>query len=66
MLGGFMAQKKRIGEMLIDDGLLTEEQLKKILSIQKENPERKFGEILVQEGIVDKKVLTQYLLAQMD
>lgn len=61
-----MAQKKRIGEMLIDDGLLTEEQLKKILSIQKENPERKFGEILVQEGIVDKKVLTQYLLAQMD
>ncbi len=61
-----MAQKKRIGEMLIDDGLLTEEQLKKILSIQKENPERKFGEILVQEGIIDKKVLTQYLLAQMD
>lgn len=60
-----MGEKKRIGELLLEDGIITKEQLAKVLEIQKDNPGRKFGEILIKEGMVDKKTLTNYLLTQI-
>ncbi len=38
---------KLFGEILIEKGKITKEQLNKGLKLQKDNPERKLGEILV-------------------
>lgn len=38
---------KYFGEILIEKGKLTKEQVQKALTLQKDNPERKMGEILV-------------------
>ncbi len=57
--------RKRIGEMLLHDGIITQEQLNWVLDFQKKNPGRKFGEILVKEGIIEKKLLMEYLLEQI-
>lgn len=61
-----MPPKKRIGEILLDEGLITQEQLDMVLNLQKKNPQRKFGEILVTEGLIDRKTLTDYLLSHID
>ncbi len=60
------AGRKRIGEMLLDDGVITKEQLDWALDFQKNNPGRKFGEILVNEGIIEKKLLMEYVLTQIE
>ncbi|MFA9396892.1 MAG: GspE/PulE family protein, partial [Clostridiaceae bacterium] len=44
-------QKKRLGEILIDSGLITEEVLDKALKMQKQQG-KKLGEFLVDEGFV--------------
>jgi hypothetical protein len=59
-------QKKRLGEMLIDDGLITREQLEHVLELQKKEPSGKIGEILVKEKIIEKEVLMKYLVGQID
>ena len=58
--------RKKIGEMLIDEGLINREQLDHVLELQKQDPSAKIGEILVKEGIIDKNVLMKYLVAQID
>jgi len=55
-------EKKKIGELLVEAGLITQEQVQKVLEIQKSNPDRKFGEVVVNEGFIDKKTLTEFLL----
>ena len=54
---------KRLGEILVDSGLLTEGQLVKALKTQKN--ERKFlGEVLIEMGFVTKEKLEQALAKQ--
>ncbi len=38
---------KFFGELLVEKGKLTKEQVKEALKLQKDNPERKLGEVLV-------------------
>ena len=46
-------QQLRLGEVLIESGAITEEQLDKALSLQKSSPERKrLGEVLIESGII--------------
>lgn len=42
--------QRRIGQLLEEAGLLTREQVQKILSIKQQFPQKRFGEIVVQEG----------------
>ncbi len=58
-------QKKRIGEVLIDQGLITEEQLQAGLEEQKKNGE-KIGKCLVDFGFISENKLIDSLSAQLD
>ena len=50
--------KKKIGEILIEDGLVTQEQVEEALSVQSKSSQRKFiGEILVELGYLPEEGL---------
>jgi len=48
-----MAPRRRLGRILIDAGVLTEADLEKAMSLQKESGER-LGAILVSQGLVNE------------
>ncbi len=59
-------QKVRLGDLLIQEGLLTPEQLQEALKIQKESGyAKKLGQILVEEGYVTQKDLLKALSKQL-
>ncbi|MFW5807989.1 MAG: hypothetical protein ACOCWH_02930 [Spirochaetota bacterium] len=47
----------KVGEYLNEKGVITQEQLDDALKMQKDNPERVIGEILVTMGLVSKEEL---------
>lgn len=53
-----------IGNMLVDAGYLTAEELRQILAIQ-EKEKRKIGEILVEKGKISREKLAEYLYLQV-
>jgi len=55
-----LTQAIKLGQMLIQEGVLTEEQLEKALSLQK-SKRRKLGELLVEERLVDEQVMLHCL-----
>ena len=57
-------QKKRMGDMLVEAGLLTEEKLQEALELQKEK-KQKLGILLVEAGYVDEKQIAYTLHKQM-
>ena len=57
-----LGQKKRLGEMLIDGGLLTDAQLSAALVDQKKTG-LKLGQFLVREGIVSESQIQAFVLA---
>jgi len=59
-----MISKKRIGEILIDEGLLTEDQLETALTIQK-GKGKKLGKVLVELGYVTDIQVTESLTRQL-
>ncbi len=59
-----MRKKIRIGDMLLDAGVITEEELQKGLELQKGSG-RKLGETLVEEGIVNDEVFAKLLAEQL-
>ena len=59
-----MKIKKRLGEMLVENGLLTEEQLTKSLVDQKK-AELKLGQFLTREGIVNEQDIIELLSKQL-
>lgn len=48
---------KRIGEFLVENGIITQEQLTEALELQKFNKDRIVGEILVTQGVLSKEEL---------
>lgn len=59
-----MYTKKKLGEILVDDGVLSDTQLKLALSEQKGNQKR-LGEILVDSGYITEKDLALSLSRQL-
>jgi type IV pilus assembly protein PilB len=59
-----MIEGKRIGELLVAAGIVTEEQLQSALSEQEQVGGR-VGEVLVRRGLVTEAVLTQILSHQL-
>jgi len=47
----------KVGEYLIQNGLITQNQLDESLALQKDNPQRALGEILVTLGVFSKEQL---------
>ena len=58
-----MKIKKRLGEMLVENGLLTEEQLTKSLADQKKAG-LKLGQYLTRQGIVNEQSIIDLLSKQ--
>lgn len=57
-------RKKRIGDLLVEAGVLSQENLMKALELQKEK-KQKLGTILVEAGYVDEKQIVYTLHKQM-
>ncbi len=57
-------QKKRLGEILIDAGCLTEDKLNEALRLQKNEGER-LGRVLINHGLVSEKEMLDALHTQM-
>ncbi len=47
----------KVGEYFIQNGLITQEQLDEALALQRDNPARALGEILVTLGVFSKEQL---------
>ncbi len=56
----------RIGDVLIEYGYITEDQLMAALAIQKEDRSRKIGEILLDEGFVTEKQVAKALAKRLN
>ena len=60
-----MKIKKRLGELLVTEGLLTEEMLKQILIDQKKT-DLKVGQYVIRQGIVQEKQIIDLLSEQLN
>lgn len=58
------AQFALLGNMLVAAGYLTAEELKRVLTVQRQE-ERKLGEILVEKGKISREKLARYLYLQV-
>lgn len=56
--------EERIGDTLIRIGAMTEEQVRKVLSIQRSGDSRLFGEIALEMGFIDDQAIEKYLSAK--
>ncbi len=52
---------KKVGVFLVDNGIISEEQLQEALELQRDNPGRLIGEILVTMGVLTKEELVMAL-----
>ena len=57
-------KRVRIGEVLVEEGILTEQQLQRALAEQKSSG-RMLGEFLVEQGIIEPQVLVQTLARRL-
>ena len=58
--------KKRIGEILIENGTLTQEQLKVALESQKQEPGKLLGKVLIELGYVTEEDIVVALATQFN
>lgn len=57
---------KRIGEILVDEGVISKEKLEQTLKSKEGSPDKKIGQTLIEEGIVKPKQVSQALRKQVD
>jgi type IV pilus assembly protein PilB len=60
-----MKDKKRLGEILVKKGLLTEDMLQKVVTDQKKTNMR-FGQFLVRQGFIQEKQIIELLSEQLN
>jgi two-component system chemotaxis sensor kinase CheA len=58
------SKPKKIGEILVDEGLISEDALEEALEVVKTSPDKKIGETLIAEGKVTPKQVSQALRKQ--
>jgi len=56
--------RKKIGEILVDEGVLSNKECDEFLEIQKQEGDKKFGEIVVEEKLITEKQLNSALAKQ--
>ena len=57
--------KRRMGTILVEAGVLTQEQLDAALAEQAANPQRRVGTIVVERGFTSEEVIARILAAQL-
>ncbi len=57
---------KKIGEILVDEGIISKEKLEQTLKLNESSPDKKLGQTLIEEGIVKPKQISQALRKQVD
>ena len=60
------ARKNRLGTLLIEAGVITEEQLEDVVAEQAKNPSQHIGELLVLRGYASESAVAQALASQCD
>ena len=60
----FRRKKIRLGDALVSDGVITEEQLQKYLEKQRTS-NKKLGELLIDEGVVSEEIIAKTLSNQL-
>ena len=65
MISALRSKPKRLGELLVEKGVLTEDQCKQALDFQKKTGKR-LGQIVIELGLVKEDELLQVLSKQMD
>lgn len=62
-----MLQKKiRLGDMLVEAGLITVEQLQTVIATQKNDPAgRRLGQVIADEGLVPEEIILKTLASQL-
>ena len=60
----FRRKKIRLGDALVSDGVITEEQLQKYLDKQRTS-NKKLGELLIEEGVVSEEIIAKTLSNQL-
>jgi two-component system chemotaxis sensor kinase CheA len=59
-------QRKRVGEILVDEGIITQEALQEGLQTAQEDPGKKIGEALISKGVVTPKQVAGALRKQTE
>jgi tetratricopeptide (TPR) repeat protein len=59
-------RRDRIGDLLVRDGLLAQEQLTAALELQRQSPDKKLGEILISRGFMTEQDLHLYIRMQIE
>ena len=59
-------RRDRIGDLLVRDGLLTQDQLMSALEMQSEEPDKRLGEMLVSRGFISQNDLSLYIRIQIE
>lgn len=57
--------KRRIGDILVDLGVVTRKQLKEMLTEQSHDPQRRLGTLAVARGYTDEELVARILAAQL-
>ncbi len=57
--------KRRMGEILVEAGVITGEQLEEVLGAQSADPHQRFGALVVERGYTNKEVVGRILAAQL-
>ena len=62
-----LMRKIRLGDLLVQENIITKEDLQKAIEMQKSSPNRKrIGEILIEEGLVNEETIIQLLSKQLN
>jgi tetratricopeptide (TPR) repeat protein len=59
-------RRDRLGDLLVRDGVLTQEQLDDVLRRQAREPDRRVGELLVANSYISRSELTRYVRLQIE
>ena len=52
---------KKVGEIFVELGFLTEDQVTEVLSIQSESKDKKFGQIALEYNFINNDAINAYL-----
>jgi tetratricopeptide (TPR) repeat protein len=59
-------RRDRIGDLLVRDGMLTQEQLTAALEMQSQEPDKRLGEVLIGKNFLSQKDLQLYIRMQIE
>lgn len=61
-----MQKKARLGDLLVEAGIISSIQLQNALEIQEKDPAKKLGDIFIESGIITQKQLIDFLGKQLN